>query len=146
MRILLFLATLYLTTSRAGAQSLPYAPTIKVTRVLQTSTDSLGHPITYTSTKKPEVTMLFVEIPPGAQTGWHIHPVQGYAYIISGRLAVESRYGTHIFQAGQGVVEPTGILHNGKNIGKEPVKLVVVFTGERNKPVVVKAQRLQPKQ
>jgi quercetin dioxygenase-like cupin family protein len=138
MRILFLLATLYLTASYADAQSLPYAPTIKVTRVLQTSTDSLSHPLTYASTKKPEVTMLFVEIPPGAQTGWHIHPVQGYAYIISGRLAVESRYGTHIFQAGQGVVEPTGILHNGKNIGKEPVKLIVIFTGKRNEPVVLK--------
>src|ERR1700730_7076947 len=138
MRILFFLATFYLTASYADAQSLPYSPTIKVTRVLQTSTDSLGHPLTYASTKKPEVTMLFVEIPPGAQTGWHIHPVQGYAYIISGRLAVESRYGTHVFQTGQGVIEPTGILHNGKNIGKEPVKIIVVFTRERNTPVVVK--------
>jgi len=145
MRILFFLATLYLTTSYAGAQSLPYAPAIKVTRVLQTSTDSLGRPLTYASTKKPEVTMLFVEIPPGAQTGWHMHPVQGYAYIISGHLAVESRYGIHIFQAGQGVVEPMGILHNGKNIGKEPVKLIVIFTGERNEPVAVKAQHSPPK-
>jgi quercetin dioxygenase-like cupin family protein len=139
--ILIFITILGITGQCVHAQSLPYAPEIKITHVLQTSTDSLGRPLVYTSTKKPEATMLFVEIPPGAQTGWHMHPAQGYAYIISGRLAVESRYGTHIFHAGQGLIESTGIVHNGRNIGKEPVKLVVIFTGEQGTPIVVKTHK-----
>ena len=35
--------------------------------------------------------MLYVELPPRTDTGWHLHPVQGYGYVISGTLTLQTK-------------------------------------------------------
>lgn len=116
-----------------------YAPAVKIKTLFKTSVNEFGQPLAYPKTEKPEATMLYVELPPGAETGWHVHPIQGYGYVISGTLTVTTKRKTVEVRAGQGFAETTNVAHDGKNLGKEPVKLVVVFTGERGQPYAVKS-------
>src|SRR5882757_466418 len=66
-----------------------YKPVIKVTPLIRSSTTAAGQPIVYPVTDHPEVTAVRVEIPPGAETGWHKHPFPCYGYLLSGELSVE---------------------------------------------------------
>lgn len=117
-----------------------YQAQIRVQPLLRTTTTTAGQPVVYPSTENPEVTAVLVEIPSGAQTGWHKHPFPCYAYILSGALTVEMEGGkSHHFQAGDALVESVNVLHNGKNTGTEPVKLVMFVTGEKEKPFTIKA-------
>ncbi len=118
-----------------------YRPTIKVTPLLQTTTTAAGQPIVYPQVTNPQVTAVRVEIPPGAETGWHRHPYPCYGYILSGQLSVEMEGGkTESLEAGQALVEVVNRLHNGRNEGSEPVTLVMFVTGEKGHPFTVKAE------
>ena len=109
-------------------------------KVLQkTSVTGNGQKITYPQTDKAEVTAMFVELAPGAETGWHKHPNPVYAYVISGNLSVELEDGKCLsFSAGDAIIEVVNTLHNGKNSGTEPVKLAVFYLGVEGTPTVIK--------
>jgi quercetin dioxygenase-like cupin family protein len=144
MRIHLAILTVgFVTISGLLAQAEPgYAKAIKATPILRTTTTSAGQPIVYPKTENPEVTALLVEIPPGAETGWHRHPFPCYGYILSGSLTVEIEGGkTGSYKAGDALAETVNLLHNGKNTGTEPVKLVMFVTGEKGQPFTVKAAK-----
>jgi len=116
-----------------------YHAAVKVTTLTKTATTSAGDPIAYPQIDDPEVTALLVEIPPGADTGWHEHPVPCYAYIMAGTVVVETRDGTtHTFSAGDAFAEMMNRLHNGRNPGPETVRLVMFVTGEKGKPFTVR--------
>lgn len=113
--------------------------------ILQTETMSNGAPIRYTDTDRPKVTVMTVDIAPGARTGWHSHPVAVYAYVLSGWLTVEIEGGKTIeFKEGEAIIEVVNTLHNGINKGNVPVKLVVFYLGGKNIPNVIKADPPQP--
>jgi quercetin dioxygenase-like cupin family protein len=117
-----------------------YQPDVKVKPLLKTTTTSLGQVITYPSS--PEVTALEVEIAPGKESGCHSHPVPGYAYILSGSVVLETEGGKQSrFGAGDAFVEVINTPHNGKNVGTEPVKILVFFSGEAGKPYTVRATK-----
>jgi quercetin dioxygenase-like cupin family protein len=125
---------------RAEPQLGDYGKAIAVQTLLQTGTTASGQPIVYPKTDKPEVRMLLVEIPPGTETGWHRHPMPCYAYILSGNVTVELENGkSYTFHAGEGFAETVGTLHNGKNPGKEPVKILMTVTGEKAVPTTERA-------
>jgi quercetin dioxygenase-like cupin family protein len=106
-----------------------------VKRLLVTSVTSAGQPIEYRPAKTPEVSILEVIIDAGAETGWHMHPAHGYAYVVSGELEVETEDGkTHRFRAGQAFAEVVNLRHNGRALGGKPVTLLVTFTGVKGKP------------
>ena len=140
MKRLLFIALLFSAAARAGEPG--YLPAVRATPILKTTTTSAGQPIAYPKTDQPEVTAVLVEIPPGAETGWHRHPFPCYAYLLSGELTVEveGRKPNH-FKAGDAIVETVGLLHNGRNTGSEPAKLVLFVTGEKGQPFTVKAPK-----
>ena len=107
--------------------------------ILKTKNMSNGQPITYLKSDSPEVTVMTVELPPGAETGWHTHPVPVYAYILSGSLTIEVEgKKTSKFQAGDAIIEVVNTSHCGKNTGAVPVKLVVFYTGAENLPNVTR--------
>ncbi|MDD5201411.1 MAG: cupin domain-containing protein [Terrimicrobiaceae bacterium] len=143
MKTLLLLVAIFTGASgllRAGqADAEGYKPVVQVTPLLRTSTTAAGQPIAYPRTDAPEVTAVLVEIPPGAETGWHKHPFPCYAYMLSGELTVETEGGrTHHLVAGQALIEAVNVLHNGRNTGSEPVRLVLFVTGEKGKPFTVR--------
>ena len=109
-----------------------YKPAVKVKRVLQTTTTTSGDPIRYPTVSDPEVQTLFVEIPPGAETGWHTHPVLAYAYILAGTIEVDSEGGgKRIFKAGDSFAEMVDHRHNGRVVGDETVKILMIVTGQK---------------
>lgn len=85
-----------------------------------------------------QVTALEISLAPGAQTGWHQHPVPSLAYILEGELEVSLRDGTHRrFSAGQAVAEVVNTVHNGRNPGTSPARLVVFYVGAVDLPLTV---------
>jgi len=125
-----------------------YSQDIKVTPVLTTSTTPDGKPIVYPQTENPEVRIILVEIPPGKETGWHIHPMPCYGYILSGSVTVTTEDGkSATYTEGQGLAELVNVPHIGKNNGTEPTRILMVVTGEKGVPVsdLAKASRLRKK-
>lgn len=111
---------------------------IKVTPVLKTQNTWINQAINY-PTGKAEITGQVVEIAPGAETGWHSHPVPSFGYIIEGELEVHFKSGEikHL-KAGESAAEAVNLLHNGKNTGKSPVKLIVFYAGTAENKTTIK--------
>ena len=126
----------------AAPENGEYAKAIVVTPLLKTSTTASGQAIEYPKTTSPEVRVLLVEIPPGAETGWHKHPMPCYAYILSGSVTVELENGKRTtFGAGQAFAETVNTLHNGRNTGTTPVRIVMTATSEKGAPTTEAVKR-----
>ncbi len=107
----------------------------------KTSVTGNGQKISYPLTENAEVTAMTVDLAPGAETGWHQHPVPVYAYVVSGTLSVELEDGqVFSFGTGEAVIEVVNTLHNGKNRGTEPVQLAVFYLGAEGMPNVEKPE------
>jgi len=136
-RLSIILLALFLQSPPVHADD--YVGKITAEKILVTTTAGNGQPHRYLRTEQPEVTALTVVIPPGAETGWHLHTVPVYAYVLAGKLTVELADGTLLdFKQGDAIVEVQNLAHNGSNHGAEPVKLVVFYTGEVGRPNVTK--------
>jgi len=124
---------------RAGAEPTAEAPAeykneVKVKALLQTSTTVDGQPIAYPK-GTPELRAILVEIPPGAETGWHTHPTPSVGYILSGEISVEIKgKGTKTYRAGECLAETINTLHNGTNTGDVPVRILMTVVGEKGSP------------
>lgn len=120
------------------AHALDPGAAVKATQVLKTTTSWNGEPIVYPQ-GTAEVTGLVVEIAPGGETGWHLHPVPSFALMLQGTLEVRTRDGrVKRVHAGDAFAEVRNTWHNGRNVGTVPVKLVVFYAGAVGKPVSVK--------
>lgn len=116
-----------------------YSSGVTVKVLKKTSVTGNGQKITYPLTDKAEVTAMTVDLAPGAETGWHKHPVPVYAYVVSGVLQVELEDGKQLsFGAGEVIIEVVNTLHNGRNTGTEPVRLAVFYLGAEGTPNVIK--------
>lgn len=117
-----------------------YSSGVTAKVLIKTSVTGNGQKIVYPRTDKAEVTAMIADFAPGAETGWHKHPVPVYAYVVSGTLSVELEDGTQLsFGAGDAIIEVVNTLHNGINRGTVPVKLAVFYLGAEGMPNVVKS-------
>jgi quercetin dioxygenase-like cupin family protein len=138
--IFIFTGLLFILSTSAGAAE--YDAGVQGKVILQTETTSGGDPIVYLKTDQPKITVMTVDIAPGAKTGWHIHPMPVYAYVMSGQLTVEIEGGKTVdFKEGEAVIEVVNVRHNGINNGRIPVKLVVFYVGGKDIPNVMKADK-----
>lgn len=130
MRHLIFvLSSLYLLFESHLACAIEVSPGIQVTPLLQTSNSWVGDAIAYPA-GVPELTGQLVELAPGAETGWHRHPVASVGYVLQGELTVTFEDGQRrVVKAGEAAVETMVLQHNGKNTGNVPTKLVVFYLG-----------------
>jgi quercetin dioxygenase-like cupin family protein len=113
--------------------------------ILKTAVTGNGQPLEYLKTDRPEITAMTVEIKAGAETGWHIHSVPVYAYVISGSLTVNIEGGqSRLFNTGDVIIEVMNTRHNGVNSGQVPVKLIVFYVGAEDMPNVIKTSAPQP--
>lgn len=136
---LLGLAGLFLVTLPAFAAD--YSSGVMAKVLTKTSVTGNGQKIIYPLTDRAEVTAMTVELAPGAETGWHKHPVPVYAYVVAGVLTVEVEGGKQLsFNAGDAIIEVVDTLHNGRNSGREPVKLAVFYLGSAGTPNVIKLE------
>jgi len=136
-----FLTFLILICAAINAQAAEYEG-VMATQIKKSTTASDGQKLNYLQTDSPEVTVLIVEIPVGGETGWHIHPVPVYGYMLSGAITVEmENKEKYDFREGDALLEVVNTPHNGKNMGSIPAKLLVFYTGEQGKPNTVKVVR-----
>ncbi|MTW13133.1 cupin domain-containing protein [Pseudoduganella eburnea] len=120
------------------AFALDQSASVKVSKLMQTTSSWNGAALAYPA-GQAEVTALLIEIAPGGETGWHLHPVASFGYILEGELEVSLKDGSvkHM-AAGQALAEVVNTLHNGRNVGKGPVKLVVFYAGASGSTLTVK--------
>jgi quercetin dioxygenase-like cupin family protein len=123
-----------------------YNQAVRATTLLRTTTDVAGTPLSYPTGAPAEVSGLLVELPPGAETGWHRHTVPCFAYILSGEIAVEQKDGpTRTFRAGDAFAELVGPEHNGRTVGTEPVRLVFFAAGVQGRGFTEKSAATAPR-
>jgi quercetin dioxygenase-like cupin family protein len=111
---------------------------VVVKPILKAGSSWNGAPIAYPE-GRPEITGQIVELQPGAETGWHQHPVPSFGLIMEGELEVSLQDGTKkLLKAGDSVIEVVNTPHNGRSVGKVPVKLMVFYTGTVGKATTLK--------
>ncbi|PSH70183.1 hypothetical protein CU102_03580 [Phyllobacterium brassicacearum] len=110
---------------------------VTVTPLMKTTRTVSGQPIEMP--KNPEVTASVCEIAPGAELKVHKHPFPRYAYMLSGTLAVTNIESGKIttLEAGDFFVEALSQWHKGKNVGKNPVKILVIDQAPRGENNVI---------
>jgi quercetin dioxygenase-like cupin family protein len=129
-----------------GAQAIEPSQSIKVTQLLKTTQSWNGAPITYPQ-GQAEVTALMVEIAPGGETNWHEHPVPSFGFLVEGTLEVSLADGRKkLMKPGEALAEVIATAHNGRNVGKAPLKLIVFYAGAVDKqPLSVPRPDARPK-
>jgi quercetin dioxygenase-like cupin family protein len=127
----LVLVVLVGSTAAQNAQpAQPQASVPGVRTVLSTGTTVTGEPIKYPSGAPAQLTALEITLQPGQQTGWHIHPVPVFGYILDGEITVDyGPKGQRVYRKGDGFAEATNEAHNGRNLTDKPVTILAVFAG-----------------
>lgn len=106
------------------------APPPSVAALLSTDHTILGQPLIYPKGTAARVTSAIVTLPIGVETGWHRHEVPVFGYVLRGELTVTYKgKGERAYRAGDAFMEAVGTSHNGRNTGKEPMDILVVFIG-----------------
>ncbi len=112
----------------------PVPPTPSVAPVLATDRTVLGQPIAYPAAN-PMVTAVIVTLPPGAETGWHRHPVPLFGFMLEGELTVAYEgAGERVYRPGEALMEAISTPHNGHNRGDAHVRILAVFIGAEYRP------------
>lgn len=138
-----FISVFFLSMLSFSVTAIEQSETIKVTPVLKTQTSWDGKDIVYPE-GKAEITGMIVEIAPGAETGWHIHPVPSFGMVLEGELEVRLKNGEiKRIKAGESAAEVVNTPHNGRNAGKVPVKLLVFYAGVVGQPLNIKEEKFQ---
>lgn len=120
------------------ASSLEKSVSVKASTVLKAENSWDGTPIVYPE-GKAEVTGMVVEIALGGETGWHLHPVPSFGMVLEGELEVQLKNGNvKRLKSGEALAEVVNTLHNGRNVGSVPVKLVVFYVGAVGQKLSVK--------
>ena len=103
-------------------------PGIKRTELLRTDTPGSA---------AYETVMAVAEIAPGASAGKHRHNGIEVGYVLEGSVELEHEGSpTRSLKAGQAFKNDPGV-HNAKNTGKGPVKILAVYIVEKGKPLSV---------
>ena len=85
---------------------------------------------------QPEVTILRIIIPAGAQLDIHSHPVINAGVLISGQLTVVTTDGKTLhLKAGDPIVEVVNTLHYGMNQRNVPAEIIVFYAGVVGMPI-----------
>lgn len=127
----------------AGASPAHTHPGLRT--LLSTGNTVAGEPIQYPS-GNARITAVEITLQPGQQTGWHMHPVPLFGYVLEGELTVDyGAKGKRVFRKGDSLVEAMNEAHNGRNTGKGPMRILAVFMGADGKPGTVAASPPKPR-
>lgn len=83
-----------------------------------------------------EAVQVLAEFAPGAAAGRHTHPGEELGYVLEGTLLLEVQGREPItLKAGDSFFVPAGVVHDGKNTGKGPAKVLATYVVEKGKPI-----------
>ncbi len=92
---------------------------------------------TFSGDDSKETLIATAEIPPGASTGRHTHPGDEYATVIEGALEVRvDGQPPKRVNAGEAYHNAGGVVHESRNIGAGPARVVSTFVIEKGKPIM----------
>ena len=87
------------------------------------------------------VVQALAEFIPGGAAGKHTHPGEEFGYVVEGTLELEiTGQPPHTVKAGESFYVPAGLVHDGKNIGSGPAKVLATYVVEKGKPVASPAK------
>jgi quercetin dioxygenase-like cupin family protein len=111
-----------------------------LTPLLKTGETVIGQAVVYPQ-GAATITAAIVVILPGRETGWHIHHVPLFAYMLEGELTVDyGSKGKKVYKPGDSLMEAVDWAHNGTNKGSSPVRILAVYLGSEGKNNTVPAQ------
>ena len=88
-----------------------------------------------------EARIASVEIAPGANAGRHTHPGEELSYVLEGTVLLEvTGQPPRTLHAGDVFFIPPNTIHDGKNVGTGPAKVLATYIVERGKPVATPAK------
>ena len=112
----------------AAVDRLAFAQQPGIKRTILLRTDEPG-------SKTHEAVMGVAEIAPGAMAGKHRHPGIEIGYILEGSVTLEHEgEPARMLKAGDPFNNGPGV-HNAKNIGTTPVKILAIYLVEKGKPL-----------
>jgi len=82
-----------------------------------------------------EAVMAIAEIAPGAASGKHRHPGIEVAYVLEGSVVIEHEGQPPITVKAGEAIKNTAAVHNARNPGTKPVKILAVYIVEKGKPM-----------
>ncbi|MCK1639391.1 cupin domain-containing protein [Bradyrhizobium sp. 157] len=83
-----------------------------------------------------EIVQVETEIPPGVESGWHVHPGEEVGYIIAGKVEMQVQgRPTVILQAGDGFLIPPRTPHNARDLGPETGRMLSTYLVEQGEPI-----------
>jgi quercetin dioxygenase-like cupin family protein len=110
------------------AVAVPIARSAGLTRTVLTKED--------VSVAGREAVVARVEIAPGGSAGRHTHPGDEISYLLEGEavLLIDGQPPRHL-KAGDAFVIPAGTIHDARNDGDVPARVVGVYVVEKGKPL-----------
>ena len=83
-----------------------------------------------------EAVVARIEVAPGGVAGWHTHPGDEIDYVLEGEaeLLIAGQPPRKV-AAGDAFVIPAGTVHNARNLGGAPVRVIGVFVVDKSKPL-----------
>jgi quercetin dioxygenase-like cupin family protein len=93
-----------------------------------------------------EIVQVETLIPPGVESGWHVHPGEEVGYIIVGEveMRVQGR-ATVVLRAGDGFLIPPRTPHNARDIGPETGRMLSTYIVLKGQPIATLVERPIPK-
>lgn len=128
-RTAFLLAAAFFALPLAARAEEPTTYTNLLTPLLSSGMTIIDQPIAYPE-GTPKVTAAIVTIPPGGETGWHLHEVPLFAYILEGEITLDyGAKGIKTMKAGDSLLEAMNWAHNGMNKGDAPLRILAVYMG-----------------
>jgi quercetin dioxygenase-like cupin family protein len=88
------------------------------------------------SVSERHAVQVVAEFIPGGAAGKHTHPGEELGYVLEGTLQLEvAGQPPRTLNAGEVFFIPAGVVHDGKNIGSGPAKVLATYLVEKGKPV-----------
>jgi quercetin dioxygenase-like cupin family protein len=119
----------------AAAQEAPAQYQNLLTPLLEGNQTTVGQPILAYPDGTPHLTAAIVTIPPGGDTGWHIHEVPLFIYILDGEVTVDYGQGVvKVYKPGDSFMEAMNRPHDGINKSDAPVRILAFYVGAEGVP------------
>jgi quercetin dioxygenase-like cupin family protein len=83
-----------------------------------------------------EIVQVLTEIPPGVESGWHIHPGEEVGYIVAGtvRMMIKDQP-TLTLPAGSPFLIPPRVPHNALDLGPDTGRMLSTYIVEVGQPL-----------
>ena len=84
---------------------------------------------------------VLAEFVPGGAAGKHTHPGEELGYVLEGTLQLDvTGQPPRTLKAGDAFFIPANTVHDGKNVGSGPAKVLATYIVEKGKPVASPAK------